>query len=331
MSRGSGAATTTGRTRSGCRARPRSTSTASSTPSPASAVTSSPSIRPPARRSGPTASRTPPASTAGCARATARAWPTPRWTAAASSTSSAPAFFLHALDAKTGRPLENWGNAVPLPGFPQTGVVDILPDLIADWGPWQSWDGAYDPDFGIPRELGYITSSSPPIVVNGVVVVGNSAEQGYNQTRVENVPGDILGYDARTGEHKWKFHVIPRPGEFGHGHLGERTPGSGPATSRRGRRSRPTRSGASSTCRPIRRPSTSTAGSGRATACSGPASSRSTSRPANGSGTSRPCTTTSGTSTTRPRRWPSTSRWTASRGRSSSRRPSRAGPTPSTG
>ena len=90
-----------------------------------------------------------------------------------------PAFFLHALDAETGRPLENWGAPVPLPGFPGTGVVDLLPDLIADWGPWQSWDGAYDPDFGIPRELGHITSSSPPIVVNGVVVVGNSAEQGY--------------------------------------------------------------------------------------------------------------------------------------------------------
>ena len=25
-----------------------------------------------------------------------------------------------------------------------------------------------------------------------------------------------MGYDARTGEHLWKFHVIPRPGEFGH-------------------------------------------------------------------------------------------------------------------
>ena len=49
-----------------------------------------------------------------------------------------------------------------------------------------------------------------------MVVVGNSAEQGYNQTRIENVPGDIMGYDARTGEHLWKFHVIPRPGEFGH-------------------------------------------------------------------------------------------------------------------
>jgi quinoprotein glucose dehydrogenase len=30
------------------------------------------------------------------------------------------------------------------------------------------------------------------------------------------VPGDILAYDARTGAFKWKFHVIPRPGEFGH-------------------------------------------------------------------------------------------------------------------
>ena len=127
-----------------------------------------------------------------------------------------PAFFLYALDAETGRPLEDWGTRVALPGFPATGVIDLLPDLIADWGPWQSWDGAYDADFGIPRELGHITSSSPPIVVNGVVVVGNSAEQGYNQTRIENVPGDILGYDARTGEHLWKFHVIPRPGEFGH-------------------------------------------------------------------------------------------------------------------
>jgi glucose dehydrogenase len=128
-----------------------------------------------------------------------------------------PAFFLHALDAKTGRPLEDWGSPVPLPDFPESGVVDLLPDLLRGWGPWEGWDGGpYDPDFGIPRELGHITNSSPPIVVNGVVVVGNSAEQGYNQTRIEMVPGDILAYDARTGAHRWKFHVIPRPGEFGH-------------------------------------------------------------------------------------------------------------------
>ena len=41
-------------------------------------------------------------------------------------------------------------------------------------------------------------------------------EPSYDQTRIENVPGDIMGYDARTGEPLWKFHVIPRPGELGH-------------------------------------------------------------------------------------------------------------------
>ena len=127
-----------------------------------------------------------------------------------------PGFFLHALDANTGQPLENWGRKVDLPGFPETGVVDLVEDLIEGWGPWEDLDQPYDPNIGMPLTIGYITSSSPPIVVNDVVVIGNSAEQGYNQSRIENVPGDILGYDARTGELLWKFNVIPRPGEFGH-------------------------------------------------------------------------------------------------------------------
>lgn len=118
-----------------------------------------------------------------------------------------PAFFLTALDAETGRPLEGFGKKrVPIAGFPETGVVDLLADL----------GHKYDPEKGIPLERGYITSSSPPIVVNGVVIVGNSAEQGYNQSRIENVPGDILAYDAKTGKFLWKFNVIPKPGEFGH-------------------------------------------------------------------------------------------------------------------
>ncbi len=131
-----------------------------------------------------------------------------------------PAFFLHAIDAETGLPLENWGKRVPIEGFPETGVVDLLLPLVADWGRWQEYEArseGYDPYYGLPLELGYITASSPPIVVNGTVVVSNSAEQGYNQTRIENVPGDILAFDARTGQFKWKFHVIPRPGELGHG------------------------------------------------------------------------------------------------------------------
>ena len=119
---------------------------------------------------------------------------------------STPGFFLVALDAQTGRPLEGFGGQVPIPDFPETGVVDMLADL----------GHPYDPYEGIPLETGYITASSPPIVVNDTIVVGNSAEQGYLQARVENIPGDILAYDKHTGEFKWKFNVIPRPGEYGH-------------------------------------------------------------------------------------------------------------------
>jgi quinoprotein glucose dehydrogenase len=129
---------------------------------------------------------------------------------------TSPAFFLHALDAKSGEHVENWGTPVPLPGFPRSGVVDMLPDLVRDWAPWLESGYKYDPNHGIPRDLGNLSTSSPPIVVNGVVVVGNVHEQGYYQTRIENIPGDILAYDAKTGKHLWKFHVIPRPGEFGH-------------------------------------------------------------------------------------------------------------------
>ena len=117
-----------------------------------------------------------------------------------------PAFFLTALDADTGAPLEGFGAPVLIEGFAETGVIDLLAHMGHE----------YDPFYGIPKEVGYVTSSSPPIVVNGVVVVGNSAEQGYNQSRIENIPGDILAFDAKTGAFKWKFNVIPRPGEFGH-------------------------------------------------------------------------------------------------------------------
>jgi quinoprotein glucose dehydrogenase len=127
-----------------------------------------------------------------------------------------PGFFVHALDAKTGKPIEGWGEAVPVPGFSKSGSVDMLEDLIADWQIWKQSEQKYDAVKGLPLEMGYITTSSPPIVVNDVLVIGNSAEQGYHQTRIENVPGDILGYDAKTGRFLWKFHVIPRPGEFGH-------------------------------------------------------------------------------------------------------------------
>jgi quinoprotein glucose dehydrogenase len=73
-----------------------------------------------------------------------------------------------------------------------------------------------DAVWGIDPALGQIGSSSPPIVVNGVIVVGSSALQGYYPRRLRNVPGTIRGFDARTGRQLWVFNLVPRPGEFGH-------------------------------------------------------------------------------------------------------------------
>ena len=44
-----------------------------------------------------------------------------------------PGFFLWALDAETGLPLENWGNAFPVGGYPKTGVIDLVPQLVKGW------------------------------------------------------------------------------------------------------------------------------------------------------------------------------------------------------
>ncbi len=172
----------------------------------------------PARRGGPSANRTPAATARSPRSDFGKGVAYAKVDGRGVIYISTPAFFLWALDAETGRPLENWGDApVPLKDFPKSGVIDMIPDLVRDWDPWRTWKGEpYDPDYGLPRKLGEITCSSPPIVVNGVVVVLSGHEPSYDQTRIENVPADIQGYDAKTGKHLWKFHVIPRPGEVGH-------------------------------------------------------------------------------------------------------------------
>ena len=71
----------------------------------------------------------------------------------------------------------------------------------------------YDVYNGIDRSVGQITTSSAPFLINGVLVVGNSAQPGGGgQTRIENVPGDVQAFDMQTGEHLWTFHTIPREG-----------------------------------------------------------------------------------------------------------------------
>ena len=58
-----------------------------------------------------------------------------------------PGFFLTALDAETGAPLEGFGNPVPIDGFPDTGVVDLLADLGHPYDPYKGflWSEATSP------------------------------------------------------------------------------------------------------------------------------------------------------------------------------------------
>ena len=97
---------------------------------------------------------------------------------------------LVALDAATGRPIVNFGN---------DGIVDLKEhnDQYIDL---------------LSGEIGW---NSAPIVARDVVVIGASHRAGGAPPSRENVKGYIRGFDARTGERKWIFHTIPRPGEFG--------------------------------------------------------------------------------------------------------------------
>lgn len=143
-----------------------------------------------------------------------------------------PGYHLASIDAKTGK---------ADPGFGKNGVVDLMEGLgytfvplaVDDSGPLiiseaaparkakpgEKWDpvtktGA-DGSMGIDPAEGQIAASSPPIVVNDVIIVGNSSMHGYFPLRLHNIPGFIRGFDVHTGKQLWKFNLIPQPGEFG--------------------------------------------------------------------------------------------------------------------
>ncbi len=101
-----------------------------------------------------------------------------------------PGYQLVSLDAATGR---------PVPGFGRDGVLDLK--LAAD--------PPLDPD---KTPIG---SSSPPVVVGDVVVVGSAFAAGAAPPRKERPKGDVMAFDARTGKRLWMFHTIARKGEVG--------------------------------------------------------------------------------------------------------------------
>ena len=143
-----------------------------------------------------------------------------------------PGYHMASLDAKTGQ---------PDPKFGKNGVVDLMDGLglplvplavddtgsliISDAAPYrkakpgETWDpvtktGA-DGSVGIDPKYGQIGVSSPAIIVNDVIIVGNSSIHGYYPIRFTNIPGYIRGFDVRTGKQLWRFNLIPQKGEFG--------------------------------------------------------------------------------------------------------------------
>jgi quinoprotein glucose dehydrogenase len=88
---------------------------------------------------------------------------------------------LFALDARDGRPCA---------GFGRDGMVDLLAGLrIAPFEP-----EAY-------------TMTSPPLVVNGLVVTGSSVS---DNSRPNPASGEVRAYHARTGALKWSWDPIPQ-------------------------------------------------------------------------------------------------------------------------
>ena len=100
-----------------------------------------------------------------------------------------PGFFLAALDAATGR---------PVPGFGKDGIVDMMQWLRGPAGNIE------------------ITATSPPLVLDDVVIVGPAHGIGARPNSKEQTKGDVRGFDVRTGELLWTFKTIPEPGEFGY-------------------------------------------------------------------------------------------------------------------
>jgi quinoprotein glucose dehydrogenase len=91
---------------------------------------------------------------------------------------------LISLDARTGQPDL---------GFGRNGIVDLREGMDANLNGVN-----YGP-------------TSAPAVYRDIVILGFSCPEGGRPA-----PGDPRAFDARTGKEFWRFHTIPRPGEFGH-------------------------------------------------------------------------------------------------------------------
>jgi quinoprotein glucose dehydrogenase len=92
---------------------------------------------------------------------------------------------LYALDARTGRPIESFGEG---------GSASLAE--------------------GLDRDVSklYVLSNTPGAIYKDLLIVGTRVSEGPGPS----APGHIRAYDVRTGRIRWTFRTIPHPNEFGY-------------------------------------------------------------------------------------------------------------------
>jgi quinoprotein glucose dehydrogenase len=99
--------------------------------------------------------------------------------------------YLIALNAADGK---------PIPGFGDQGRIDLTKGLRR------------------PIDRSLYALSSPPNVCGDVAVVGATVLDAFAVGRPPEAlmpPGDVRGFDVRTGEQRWVFQTVPQAGETG--------------------------------------------------------------------------------------------------------------------
>jgi glucose dehydrogenase len=91
---------------------------------------------------------------------------------------------LFSIDAKTGKTDTQFGDS---------GVVNLQRGFTEDF----------------PRAQYGVTS--PPTACGATLVTGS----WVSDSELQGPSGDVRGFDVRTGKERWRFHTVPRPGEFG--------------------------------------------------------------------------------------------------------------------
>ena len=96
---------------------------------------------------------------------------------------------------------------------PQTG------ETFPDFG--REEPGRVNLAYSAENANNFALTTSPLVIGNTAVIGGflNGAGDGGN--RKEAAPENIRGFDVRTGELRWEFNVVPRPGEFGYDTWGD--------------------------------------------------------------------------------------------------------------